>query len=239
MSNKLVLFWRESWLLMISSAVFGGLLAMTSAAWSPRIEQNQKNKFAIRACGQAGLLKTAVRVEAMPEKIPVTMGNSAFQVNLFKGLSADGACQGWVFQVEASGYADKIIMVVAANPEFDKLIGFDVLACSETPGFGDKIIMVVAANPEFDKLIGFDVLACSETPGFGDKIMIKGGFYQAQFQGAPAGELSLVKMGDDKKIDAEIVAITGATVTSRAVVDAFNTFIPAVKEAATQKGYIH
>lgn len=208
MSNKLVLFWRESWLLMISSAVFGGLLAMTSAAWSPRIEQNQKNKFAIRACGQAGLLKTAVRVEAMPEKIPVTMGNSAFQVNLFKGLSADGACQGWVFQVEASGYADKIIMVVAANPEFDKLIGFDVLACSETPGFGDKI-------------------------------MIKGGFYQAQFQGAPAGELSLVKMGDDKKIDAEIVAITGATVTSRAVVDAFNTFIPAVKEAATQKGYIH
>ncbi len=207
MSNKLLLFWRESWLLMISSAIFGGLLAMTNAAWSPRIEQNQKNKFASRACGADGLLKSAVRVEGLPDKIPVTTGNSAWQVELFKGLNSTDTCEGWIFQVQASGYADKIVMVVAADAAMEKMVGFDVLSCAETPGFGDKI-------------------------------MIKGGFYQAQFQGAPFGTLTLVKTGNDKAIDSEIVAITGATVTSRAVVDAFNAFIPAVKEAAKQKGYI-
>lgn len=208
MSNKLALFWRQSWLLMFASAFFGGLLALTNAAWSPRIEQNQKAKFDTLAGGAQGLLAAASKFETMPDTISVIAGSTTYPVELKKGLDASGGCVGWVFQIEAAGFADKIKMVVATDAAFEKLIGFDVLTCSETPGFGDKI-------------------------------MIKGGFYQAQFQGAPAGELSLIKMGDDKKIDAEIVAITGATVTSRAVVNAFNTFVPAVKEAAKQKGYIH
>jgi hypothetical protein len=45
MSSKIALFFRESWLLMVSSVFFGGLLAVTNTAWAPKIAQNEINKF--------------------------------------------------------------------------------------------------------------------------------------------------------------------------------------------------
>jgi Na+-translocating ferredoxin:NAD+ oxidoreductase RnfG subunit len=76
----------------------------------------------------------------------------------------------------------------------------------------------------------------NETPGFGDKI--KKDYLGDQFKGAPAGELVLVKTGDDKKIDSEIVAISGATVSSEAVVKTFNVYIDKIKEQLRAKGLI-
>jgi Na+-translocating ferredoxin:NAD+ oxidoreductase RnfG subunit len=78
------------------------------------------------------------------------------------------------------------------------------------------------------------VLASNETPGFGDKI--KKDYLGRQFEGAPAGRLELVKTGDEGKIDSEIVAISGATVSSEAVVKTFNTYIGKVKEQLQAKG---
>ncbi len=103
-------------------------------------------------------------------------------------------------------------------------------------GFADKIEMVTAADASFQKLGGFDVLASNETPGFGDQI--KEPFFRDQFAGAPAGRFTLVNTGDRSQIDATIVAITGATVSSTAVVDAMNDYIPQVKEQLQQKGLI-
>jgi electron transport complex protein RnfG len=100
----------------------------------------------------------------------------------------------------------------------------------EGSGFADKIKLVVATDAAFEKLAGFGVLSSNETPGFGDKITIKDGFFQSQFKGAPAAELELTKTGDSETIDNRIVAISGATVTSEAVVKIFNTFLVPVKE---------
>ncbi len=99
---------------------------------------------------------------------------------------------------------------------------------AEGAGFQDKIKLVVVVDKQFEKLRGFGVLSSNETPGFGDKIKTED-FYGNQFVGAPAEEFTLSKMGDDKKIDSEIVAITGATVTSEAVVKILNNFISQVK----------
>jgi major membrane immunogen (membrane-anchored lipoprotein) len=54
--------------------------------------------------------------------------------------------------------------------------------------------------------------------------------------GAPAEKLQLVKTGDPKKIDSEIVSITGATVSSEAVIGIINTFLIQIKEHIQQKG---
>lgn len=105
----------------------------------------------------------------------------------------------------------------------------------EGAGFADKIKLVVTADAGFTKLNGFGVQQCSETPGFGDKITIKNGFYQSQYQNAPAEQFTLTKIGDSKKIDSEIVAITGATVTSQAVVTIMNTYVVPIKEQLRQK----
>ena len=79
-------------------------------------------------------------------------------------------------------------------------------------------------------------LASSETPGFGDQI--KSDYYRKQYAGAPAEQLTLAKSGDPTAADAQIVAITGATVSSEAVVDIVNTFLTQIKGQMQEKGLI-
>jgi major membrane immunogen (membrane-anchored lipoprotein) len=52
------------------------------------------------------------------------------------------------------------------------------------------------------------------------------------------GKLNLIKKGDNKKIDNEIVAISGATVSSTAVVNIFNNYLEQIKKQLTEKGLI-
>ena len=108
---------------------------------------------------------------------------------------------------------------------------------AEGMGFADKIELVVAVDAAFEKIKGYNVLATSETPGFGDKISQS--FYSDQYKGAPVGLLSLSKKGDDKKIDDEIIAISGATVSSTAVLNIFNKYLEQVKNQVLQKGLVN
>jgi electron transport complex protein RnfG len=107
---------------------------------------------------------------------------------------------------------------------------------AEGSGFADKIEVVVAVNASFEKLAGFDVLASNETPGFGDQIKLD--YYRNQFEDAPAMKLELLKTGDDKIIDSEIVAITGATVSSEAIVAILNNYMEQIKKQLLAKGLI-
>jgi len=103
-------------------------------------------------------------------------------------------------------------------------------------GFADKIELVLAADRPFETLAGFDVLTSNETPGFGDQIGQP--YFRGQFKGAPARPFNLIKVGNPQQIDSDIVAITGATVSSTAVVEAMNHYISQVKEQLQQKGLI-
>ncbi|MCF7954978.1 MAG: FMN-binding protein [Phycisphaerae bacterium] len=105
-------------------------------------------------------------------------------------------------------------------------------------GFADKIILVIGVDAEFKTIKGFGVLSSNETPGFGDKIGKPDHKFVTQFAGTPADELTLSKIGDYGKIDTEIIAISGATITSDAVVSIFNTYISQIKDALTEKGLL-
>lgn len=204
--SKLRFFWEQSWLLLVSSLVFGVLLAMADAALAPRIVRNETEKFT-RLAG--GMLPEAVRFEPVEPKIAVTASNGkTVEVEVYRGLDEQGRTAGWAFACEGGG-------------------------------FSDKIKLVVGVDGRFEKLAGFGVLSSNETPGFGDKITIPGGFFQKQFVGAPADKLTLVKAGRPEQIDAEIVAITGATVTSQAVVDILNTYVLAIRSALKEQGLLN
>jgi len=123
------------------------------------------------------------------------------------------------------------IEVYRAMSEADECVGWSFNATGS--GFADKIELVVAVDKDFEKLAGFDVLASNETPQFGDQI--KYDYYRDQFKGAPAEELKLISSGDPKKIDAEIVAISGATVSSESVVEIINNFLIQIKEQMPKK----
>jgi len=105
-------------------------------------------------------------------------------------------------------------------------------------GFADKIKLVIAVDAKFETIKGFGVLLSNETPGFGDKIGKPDHKFVTQFAGTPAEDLTLSKIGDYGKVDTEIVAISGATITSNAVVSIFNTYIGQVKAALKEKGLL-
>lgn len=98
-------------------------------------------------------------------------------------------------------------------------IGYIVPA--ESKGYGGKIKMLVAVTPE-GKVIDYNVLAMNETPGLGDK-GAKSPF-RDQFAGKAGADLVVVK---DQTKKNNIQALTGATITSRAVTKG-------VKEAVDQ-----
>jgi electron transport complex protein RnfG len=104
------------------------------------------------------------------------------------------------------------------------------------PGFADKIELIVSVDEDFENFAGYAVLASNETPGFGDRIKLP--YYRGQFAGAPAGKLELAKTGDAEKIDSEIVAISGATVSSEAVIKIINNSVAQVRKQMREKGLI-
>jgi len=157
--------------------------------------------------------------------------------NLAKGMFTDQARFGAVeekFEVDVGRGKMKEVEVKKVCVE-DKCVGW-AFVC-EGSGFADKIKLVLTVDAAFEKLAGFGVLASNETPGFGDKI--KNDFFRNQFRGAPAAQLDLTKIGDDKKIDGEIVAITGATVSSEAVVEILNNYIRQIRAHLQTEGLLN
>jgi electron transport complex protein RnfG len=126
------------------------------------------------------------------------------------------------------------IEIYRAVSEANECVGWSFEAVGS--GFADKIKLVIALDKNFEKIAGFDVLSSNETPGFGDQI--KYDYYRNQFKGAPAGELKLVTVGEPGEIDSQIVAISGATISSEAVVEIVSSFVTQVKEQMQKKGII-
>ncbi len=99
-------------------------------------------------------------------------------------------------------------------------------------GFADKIELVVAVNGDLQSLAGFVILASNETPGFGDRIKEDG--FRNQFKGVPAGELVISNSGEP----GTVVTISGATVSSTAVIETLSHYLTQVKEQMQQKGLV-
>ena len=201
--DKIKHFFEQSWLLIAASFFFGLLIAVTSAALSPRIEQNKINKRNRLVGALLPEAKDFVPVEGGIE-IESIQGKQEV-VEVFRAVSASGECVGWSFNAIGPGFADKIELVVAVDNNFGNFAGFDVLSSNETPGFGNKI--------KFD-------------------------YFQDQFKGAPSEGLNLATSGDNTKIDSEIIAISGATISSEAVVDIISNAITQMKKQMQQKGLI-
>lgn len=105
-----------------------------------------------------------------------------------------GALKGIAAEAGASGYADVVRILYAWDPDRQAVTGMGVIAMRETPGIGDKII----TDPAF--LANFEALD-ARLDGAGKAL---------------ANPIRVVKHGS-KRNPWEIDAISGATVTSKAV----------------------
>lgn len=113
---------------------------------------------------------------------------------------------GYAFLHEGSGFQGKIKVMVGIAPDFKNLKGMQVLEHAETPGLGDKIV-ADPSNPEQPK------------------------WFPEQFRGIETQpEITWVK---NEKPDEpnEIQAITGATISSKAVVTIINKGVSLYQKA--------
>jgi electron transport complex protein RnfG len=93
-------------------------------------------------------------------------------------------------------------------------------------GSQGQIEVAGGVDSQFTKVAGMDVLQHSETPGLGAKITEPE--FKSQFNGLPLDDLNLKNDGG------QVDAITGATISSRAVVDALDTKIDSIEDAEEQ-----
>ena len=115
------------------------------------------------------------------------------------------------------------VSVYAAYDEAGKLLG--VAAEGAAVGYADVVRVLYAYDPERQTIVGFGVVSQRETPGIGDKIYTDAAFLK-NFEAldvrlnsemkALAHAIKTVKHGT-KLNPWEIDAISGATVTSKAV----------------------
>ncbi|MFA7331469.1 MAG: FMN-binding protein [Candidatus Delongbacteria bacterium] len=112
-----------------------------------------------------------------------------------------------------------------------QVLGWAVVG--EGTGFADKIRLIVGLSPDLSQTVGLKVLKDNETPGLGTKI--REGLFPDQFfgrAGRPApvlGQTELKVVKSPPAAPQEIQAITGATISSKAVVRIINASVQALR----------
>jgi len=125
-------------------------------------------------------------------------------MTLYVGKNASDEQLGIAFQAIGSGFQGTISIMVGVVPNFSKLTGIKILEQVETPGLGTKIV----SDPT-NKMNPY--------------------WFSEQFTGVQTyPEITVVK-NREPSTDMEIQAITGATISTKAVVKIINDAVQRAK----------
>ena len=105
-----------------------------------------------------------------------------------------------------------------------RTVGYAIVGAKA--GFQDVIQLIFGYDPGQDRVLGMKVLESKETPGLGDKIE-KDSSFVAAFRGVVA-PLAGVKQGAGKGVANEVDMITGATISSRTIIEIINGRVQAL-----------
>ncbi|PIE20295.1 MAG: hypothetical protein CSA66_00660 [Proteobacteria bacterium] len=175
--------------------------------------------------GVAGLISGGVLVGIYLVTAPVIAQNRAEALERAIYEVVPGATSNRAFVMGGDGITPfagegmpKEPAVYAGFDDSGAFVGFAVPA--EGSGFQDVIKLIVGYVPAEDRVIGMRVLESRETPGLGDKI-IKDDKFVGQFDDLTASpEITVTKKG--ATLPSEIDAISGATISSKAVARIIN-----------------
>jgi len=181
-------------------AMLSGLLVVSVFQITrPYIEENQ------RIATQQAVFTVVPGASTHKEFVVTTDGIHAagagdVGIHVFAGYDQNGKLLGVAARAGAQGYADMIHILYGYDPACQCIRGVKVLKTAETPGLGDKITTDKNFQKNFDAL---DARLNAEGSGLENDIVT-------------------VKHGS-KKHAWQIDAISGATISSRAIGKALNT----------------
>lgn len=193
----------------------------------------------------------AMRTEALYVVLPglegapdeVTPSEVSDQDRVYKGLNKAGQLIGYAACGESQGYSSRIKVMVGLDPRLEEILAIHILAQNETPGLGTKMTEVESTSTLWSVVFGKESEAIDWDHEEGWQLpmvrqperMKKIGllkkekkaqpWFQRQFQQKTCNQLVVVKVKEDDKI----TAITGATISTRAVVNAVQNAIDKIK----------
>jgi electron transport complex protein RnfG len=166
----------------------------------------------------AGLLSGAALSAVYQVTDPIIQRNQAEALRRAVFVVVPGAETMQEVQITNDAGASK--MVYAAYDHAGAFLGYAIEG--QAPGFADTITLLYGYDPARQRVIGMEVLESLETPGLGDKIKReKNPAFPAQFENL-AIEPEIIVVKDGRDAENEIDAITGATISTKAVVKAIN-----------------
>jgi len=199
----------------------------------------------IFSLGTAGFFAGLLLVSAFIYTLPLIEANKAeaLQRAIFKVLPG---CETFItlemvdnklIEVSESGpgsgetsKGSESSQVFAGYDNSGSLIGFAIPGSE--PGFQDIIGAIYGYDAAGEVIIGFEVLESKETPGLGDKIFKDPDFQTNFTRLSVEPEILAVKKGKKKNAN-EVEAITGATISSKAIVRLLNNGMNEWKQLIT------
>jgi electron transport complex protein RnfG len=184
----------------VGVAVIAGLvIAAVFEATAPRIAANRAEKLA------AAMALMLPRVHSWKEYalddanrlVPAAADQPA---TIYAVYDADGALLGFTIKAQVMGYQDRILALYGYDPFAANVVGLEILASLETPGLGSRIATDAKFRANFRAL---DVSLDRSGQRLANPILV-----------VPEGS---------RRQPWEIDAITGATVSSRAIGKLLNT----------------
>lgn len=220
MENKTSFFDKPVWpvlFILILSLIFVGILAVMYRASEPRIEKQEREAYE----------KTILSLVA--DSLASRIGGEAEDIN----SDYPNSFKNYISQMSESSFAHKAYEV-KYNDELIAYV-FDVGG----KGLWGTMRALVATSLDLQTLLGLNVYSQSETPGLGGRIEEE--WFTSQFKGKPILEetspIEFVMVPEgQKEIQAkELRQITGATITSKAVVDMVRDELSEIAKSRSQE----
>jgi len=189
----------------------------------------------VLALAIAGLLSGFVLVGSYIYTLPIIQENKATMLKeaIFKVLESCDTYKTLVVNNDKLVFLDeddednKSEKIYLGYNKDKQPIGFAIPGAE--PGFQDIIGVIYGYNSVSSSIIGFEVLESKETPGLGDKIFKDAAFQENFVKLQVMPNIISVKNGTKMK-ENEVEAITGATISSKAVVRLLNKSISIWKD---------
>ena len=142
----------------------------------------------------------------------------------YEAFNIDGELIGYAFEGSASGYSSVIKVMVGVNTTADTIKGISVTSQKETPGLGANILAVKTEGTLWSAIasIGKEKVEKEEPEPY----------FQQQFKDNSIENLKVVKTSGTPYIE----AITGATISSKAVTTAVSEAVEKFKAAVIEPG---
>lgn len=181
---------RQAWLVLVLGLTFGLALAGVNHKLAPIIRANET----------AARQKAAKEFFAVGEVDPNTLTAEARRIVLSAGEDKAG---------------ETAVMAYGVRDSRGRLLGW--AAPAQGAGYADTIKLMVGLSADAASIQGIKVIYNQETPGLGNKIV--GEEFLGQFKTKPVAAHLRPSKQSSGLADDEIQAITGATISSRAVCD--------------------